>query len=75
MICAGCAALPQVVKRELPPASSVVLDEVPLPAVAKGQDARIALAKARAVANEANARLKRSRAIYDGIRQKYGAGT
>lgn len=72
-ICAGCASAPQVVERTLPPESSVVLDPVQEPQTVKGEDARVALAKTGAALDEANKRLKKSRIIYRGVRQAYGA--
>ncbi len=73
MICAGCATPGQIVSRTLPPESSVVLDPVPVPKLKKGQDARIGLAKTGAALGEANTRLIKSRAIYRGVRETYGA--
>lgn len=71
-ICAGCTTASQVVSRQLPPESSVVLDPVPIPPIAKGQDARVALAQTGSALRQANGRLVKSRIIYRGVRKSYG---
>lgn len=75
MTCAGCAAgiSPTVNQRTLPAESSVVLGTVAEPPLAKGKDARVALAEYRSALRSANGRLVRSRALYRGVRKSYGA--
>lgn len=55
----------------LPPAPKF-LAPVAVPTIKAGDDARIALAKMKAAAEEANLRLTFSRAAYDAMRQRYG---
>lgn len=49
-----------------------MLPPVAEPAIARGQDARVALGHTRDALRQANGRLVRSRVIYDGVRRQYG---
>lgn len=69
--CATTAVAP--VERSLPPASNVVLDPVPPPRIRPGDDARVAWKKEEAARKENAARLVKSREIYNGVRESYGA--
>lgn len=75
MISAGCMATasPGPGSRTLPAESAVVLSPVHVPQARLGQDARAALNVCEAGLAEANIRLGKSRAIYSGVRKKYGS--
>lgn len=62
------------VRRDLPPASNVVLDPAPAPRIRPGMDARVAWKREEAARKENAARLVKSREIYQGVREAYGAG-
>lgn len=69
MIVAGCATGRQVVSRDLPPETIVVLDPVPVPPLYGS--ARVVLARTGNALEEANSRLVKSRQIYRGVRKAY----
>jgi hypothetical protein len=47
---------------------------VSVPPLAKGEDARAALAETRAALSEANGRLRATRGWYDTVRSRYAGG-
>lgn len=62
------------VERQLPPGSSVVLAPAAAPVIRPGADARVAWKREEAARKENEARLIKSRQIYDGVRQTYRGG-
>jgi hypothetical protein len=69
---AGCAATaPQVLRRDLPPAASVVRAPVPLPVARRGDSAIVYSARALQAADEGNKRLIESRENYEQVRRIY----
>lgn len=70
-MCAGCAQSVEPLRRTLPDSRSLVADPVPLPEIRPGQDAREALAEARAAAAENARRLASARRVIDATKREF----